>query len=262
MRLRDCHHPERRPFVLLVYCVLSACSACATPGPPVEAPPPATATAALAPAAGEPGPRAGLAPGLGFFHPLKADGEDLAKLCAGVPPEKRERVHVFLVNGVDPLWLGNLNGLADYLRALGFKHTACGQMTHTPAYGQRIRTLRREDPGARVALLGFSAGANCVRELAWRLKEDQVPVDLLVYLGGDTIRNVPRSRPENVGRILNITGHGLVFYGYDLLFRGDQIDGARNLRLDARHFCLPSQREAIDALVRELLALADAAPVP
>jgi hypothetical protein len=262
MRLRDCYHPERRPFVLLVYLVLSACSAGLAQAPAVEAPPPAPGAAAPAPTAGAPGLPARSAAGLGFLHPLKVDGDDLARLCAGVPPEQRARVYVFLVNGADPLWLGNLNGLADYLRALGFKHTACGQMTHTPAYGQQIRKLRREDPGARVALLGFSAGANCVRELAQRLKEDQVPVDLLVYLGGDTIRNVPRSRPENVGRILNITGHGYVFYGYDLLFRGDQIDGARNLRLDARHICLPSQREAIDALVRELLALAGAAPAP
>jgi hypothetical protein len=166
------------------------------------------------------------------------------------------------VNGGDPLWLGNLNGLADHLRALGFTHTVCGQMVHAPAYAQQIRALRREDPGARVALLGFSAGANCVRQVAQRLKADQVCIDLLVYLGGDMIRNVPRSRPENVGRILNITGHGCVLYGYDLFFRGDQIDGACNLHLDARHFGLPSQREAIDALVRELLALACSAPVP
>ena len=59
-------------------------------------------------------------------------------------------------------------------------------------------------------------------------------IDLLVYLGGDSILNDDASRPANVGRIVNITGHGSLLLGYDLFLKGDNIQGASNHRLDVR----------------------------
>ena len=87
------------------------------------------------------------------------------------------------------------------------------------------------------------------------LKEDAIRIDLLVYLGGDTIKDGDLSRPDNVGRILNITGHGLILLGGDLFFRGDDIKGASNHRLDARHFMLPTRAEAMELLVQYVVEL-------
>jgi hypothetical protein len=196
--------------------------------------------------------------GLGFLHPLPPCDPDLRARCLAVPDTNRDRVHVFFVNGVDPLCLGNLNSLCAHLQQLGFRNSHFGQLWSTPLCVSKLRRLKREDPGARVVLLGYSAGANAVRWVANRLNKEGVPVDLLVYLGGDLIDDSDRSRPENVGGVLNITGHGLILYGHDLVWKGSDIEKAKNVRLDARHICLPSQRETIDTLARALATLADA----
>jgi hypothetical protein len=82
-----------------------------------------------------------------------------------------------------------------------------------------------------------------------------VPIDLLVYLGGDTIKDGDRSGPENVRRILNICGHGMILLGYDLFVCGEEIKGASNHRLDARHFLLPTRADAAELLVRYVVDL-------
>jgi hypothetical protein len=133
-------------------------------------------------------------------------------------------------------------------------------MHHANLFRQRIRAVRQLDPGARIVVVGFSTGANCVRKLAHELKEDGVRLDLLVYLGGDTIRNAPQSRPENAANILNINGHGMVFHGRDLFFCGEDLDGAWNHRLDARHMTLPSRAETAELLVQYLAAIAQQLP--
>jgi hypothetical protein len=81
-------------------------------------------------------------------------------------------------------------------------------------------------------------------------------VDRLVYLGGDFIPNSPGSRPSNVAAVVNIRGHGAMFSGRDLFFNGADLDHASNLRLDSRHFLLPSREQTMDTLASELASLA------
>ena len=113
--------------------------------------------------------------------------------------------------------------MAEYFRTIGFTNTSSYQFPMTWKVRRQIETLRT-DPEARIVLLGFSVGANCVRSLANDLQRDGVYIDCLVYMGGDTIFNTCNSKPANVGQIVNITGHGLVFLGRDLFLNGDDID--------------------------------------
>jgi hypothetical protein len=193
-------------------------------------------------------------PGLecGFLHPIEAPPPQVIERCAVAPPRTREHVYVYLVNGFDPLYVGNLKGLRDYVKQLGFTHAYCGEMTQMPLLRSEIRKVYRVDPAARFVLAGYSAGANAVRDLAHDLKSDGISVDLLVYIGGDTIRNVPASKPDNVRTLLNINGHGLVLLGYDVCFKGSDIDGAVNHRLDARHMLLPSRPQTAELLAQHL----------
>src|SRR5437764_243197 len=47
-----------------------------------------------------------------------------------VRPGNASYVYVFVVNGLDPLNYGNLTGLRDHIRALGFEHVFFGQLYH------------------------------------------------------------------------------------------------------------------------------------
>jgi hypothetical protein len=197
---------------------------------------------------------------LSFVHPVAEPPPRLRQLCASVPADAKDRVHVFVINGADPLYLGNLSGLCACMRDLGFRKIDCVEMWQGAAVRDRIIEVRRHDPDAHIAIVGYSGGARPARTVANELKEQKVRVDLLVYLGGDTIGNVPASRPENVGQVLNITGHGYLPRGGDLFFNGADIDGAQNQRLDARHILLPTRPETVELLGGRLVALAQSGP--
>ncbi len=192
---------------------------------------------------------------LSFLHPLPAPKPQAIQACAAVAPTAREHVYVYFINGLDPLYIGNLKGLCNHVKALGYRHCSCAEMGDCRVLRPAIQRTCGQDPAARVVLVGYSAGANRARDLAHELKQDGIRVALLVYVGGDTIRNVPTSKPDNVERVLNINGHGLALLGGDLLFKGEDIDGAANHRLNARHMLLPSRPETAELLAQHLLAV-------
>jgi len=193
------------------------------------------------------------------IHPLPVRQLSLHEQADAIPKEKKDRVHFFLINGLDPLQASNIHGVAAYFRAIGFANTSSYQFPSTPKVRRQIETLRRTDPEARIVLMGFSVGANCVRGLANNLQKDGIHIDCLIYVGGDTVFNSPSSKPANVGQIVNITGHGLIFLGRDIYFKGDNIDGAINHRLDARHMNIPASSDTINLVGKEVLAVANRA---
>lgn len=194
--------------------------------------------------------------GFSFVHAIGSPPAHLQESCQAVPPEARDRVHLFAINGMDPLYLGNLNGLCGSMKQLGFRNVHCGQTWQTASIRDAICHIREQDAQARIAVLGFSAGANRARDLANDLNAKGIRIDLLVYLGGDTIDNTPASRPPNVGRVVNITGHGYLPRGGDLLYNGTDLDGAQNQRLNARHMLLPTRPETVETLATQMIALA------
>jgi hypothetical protein len=194
--------------------------------------------------------------GLGFIHPLQECDAKVVNACEAAPPDGKEHVYTFIVNGLDPLQLGNLNGMADHLRRLGFPQTHFEPLTGYRATRRHVREIRQSDPDAKIVLVGYSVGALVVRRLANDLEREGIAVDGLVYLGGDFIGNSQGSRPGNVARVVNIRGHGAFFSGYDLFFKGADIDDAVNLRLDSRHFLLPSRGQTMATLATELARLA------
>ncbi len=196
--------------------------------------------------------------GLGAsIHPLQLDALTLSEQVRAISQEKKDRVHFFLINGLDPFYCANLNGLAAYCRAIGFANTACYQMPSAWRVRLEIETIRRRDPQARIVLLGYSFGANLARSIANGMQADGTFLDCLIYVGGDTILNTPSSRPQNVGLVINITGHGAIFIGQDLFLSGEDIDGAVNRRLDVHHFGIVGRRDTINLIGRELITQAN-----
>jgi hypothetical protein len=202
------------------------------------------------------GSRATAEIGLGFFHPLQKCNPEVVKNCEAAPADGKEHVYTFIVNGLDPMQLANLNGMSGYLRRLGFSQTHYEPMLGYRATRQQLLAIRKSDPDAKIVLVGYSLGSGVVKRLANDLEKENIAVDRLVYLGGDFIGNTEASRPKNVAKVINIRGHGSLFSGYDLFWNGTEIDNAQNVKLDRRHFLLPSSGQTMETLASELASLA------
>ena len=200
---------------------------------------------------------AGLLSGPGcmcYLHPLAPPPPDLAEPCRAVPKGARDHVYVFLVHGMDPLDYANMTGLRDFIEDLGFHQTYLGQLYHPPYLYYEILRVHKEDPDAHFVLIGFSFGANMVRYLAQGMKAHDIPVDLLVYLGGNTLHNNDYDQPANVKRMLNILASGAIWHG-------DTMEKAENIQVtDVWHFGSPTHQKTVEALSRELALVAASVP--
>jgi hypothetical protein len=92
----------------------------------------------------------------------------------------RRHVYVFLANGVDPLCLGNLSGVRQYLHSLGFTRTYYGQPYHAHWFAKELRRAHKEDPGARFVLMGYGMGADTLRAVARSACQEGIGIDLFV----------------------------------------------------------------------------------
>ena len=171
------------------------------------------------------------------------------------PPEARDRTYFLVVNGFDPLFVGKLDCFCDGIRCAGYKNVELYKLRHGWSTEQQICRIRQCDPSAKIVLVGYSMGANTVCKVCNSLDCRGVWVDLLVYIGADYMKDTDFARPRNAGRILNITGHGFIGTGGDLLYNGAEISGASNYRLDARHFGLPKQPETLGAVLQTVAEL-------
>jgi hypothetical protein len=193
---------------------------------------------------------------LSFIHPVEPAPAELAGACRELPHCCRNHVHIFLVHGLDPLDSANLSGLCKHMHELGFNNTHYGQLYHAWFLEKEIRRVHHEDAEARFVLIGFSFGANVVRSITQHVKDEGIRVDLLVYLGGNTLDNVPYDRPDNTGHIVNILASGCIW-------NGAWLDGATNIHeTDVWHFGSPCHPETVEILNEHLLALAASVPAP
>jgi hypothetical protein len=196
---------------------------------------------------------------LSCLHTIDKPQPATVESCKGVPLPCRRHVYVFLLNGADPLNKDNLSGVRDYLIELGFHKTWFGHPHHVLWFRNEICRVRKEDPEARIAVVGFSCSAAMARRLVRSLGADGVRVDLLVYLGGDTLEDLPRDQPRGACRIVNIRGDGCLWFGR--LLEGCDLGRAENYHLcGTSHACLPSDVRTLEILTQELLGLACSVP--
>jgi hypothetical protein len=193
---------------------------------------------------------------LSFVHPVAPPDPHLLQSCHAAPQCCRDHVYIFMVHGLDPLNLCNLSGVRDYLHQLGFTKTYYGQLYHAWQFENKLQRIHQDDPQAHVILIGFSYGANVARHLAHVAQREDVPVDLLVYLGGNTLHNVPDDQPENAGHIVNVLASGFIWNGADF-------DRGENIHVtDVWHFGSPTHPRTLEALGRGMALVAASLPVP
>jgi hypothetical protein len=126
-------------------------------------------------------------------------------------------------------------------------------MWHTAGFEDTIRTIYAQDHDARFVLIGFSLGANCIRALANHLHEDgDVPVDLMMYLGGNTLKDDAHSQPPNVKRFVNVLAWGFIW-------NGAEMGQADNVHVeDVWHFGSPTHPETLQRLSAALAEVGSA----
>lgn len=197
----------------------------------------------------------------GCFGPQLQPTPELAQPCLEVPKCARDHVYVFLLNGLDPFNCCHFQSLRGYVNNLGFKQTYSGEFYHAGTFAREICRLRKADPDARFAAIGFSFGANAARCLCEDLRKDGVTLDLLIYLGGDTLG--PAAAPgDNAQRVLNVTAKGCLLLVGGLVWKGCDLPGADNSRLpDAHHEDIPTHTHTLEIVARELTLLAASIPV-
>ncbi len=188
--------------------------------------------------------------------PIAPPRAEVLNVSRQLPDGARDRVHVFLLNGADPVNFCDFRGLSHYVTALGYRNVTYGQMWDNARCEEAVRKLRRDDPQARVVLVGYSAGVYLVRDITRDLGRDGVQVDLLFYLGGDLLTNAPEDKPGNAARIVNVRGRGLVLLRGGAV-NGADLDGCENrLFTDVAHRGLPSDPRVLEMLAGELAAVA------
>jgi hypothetical protein len=131
-----------------------------------------------------PSVRLGLAGLLGLTGctalPVTPPGEECESLV--LPAACRGHVHVFLVDGYDPLHACGFFALVDELHALGYGKVRHGYLHHVPFFAADLRKLAECDPEARVVLVGHGTGACGVGHLARAATGAGLAVDLVLYL--------------------------------------------------------------------------------
>jgi hypothetical protein len=149
---------------------------------------------------------------LNCFNPVPAPPPEMAGPCHAMPPHVRRHVHVFLMNGVDPLGAGNLSGLRDHVQRLGFTQTYYGQFYHESWLEREMLRVHQDDPDGRFVLIGYGWGARTLQTLGQKLAVAGAAVDVLLALdvsaedmtleGPFAVQMLPApSRPETVAHV-------------------------------------------------------------
>jgi hypothetical protein len=190
---------------------------------------------------------------LSCCHPIAAPEVEQLETCQAVSKLARQHVYVFLLNGIDPVCFCNLAGVHDYLIQLGFTKVYYGELYHVFWFNKEIRKIHKEDDNARIVLVGHGLGANLARSLARDLNDENIPINLLVYVDGNTLTN-PDDRSANVEKAITVLPPGWPL-------KAEELDDTQNVHIGGSHFSAPTDRQTLDVLTHELMELASAVPV-
>ncbi len=191
---------------------------------------------------------------LRFCHPVDPPSHEELLPYADVAQCQKNKVHIFFVHGLDPLDLANYEGLHEYVQSLGYIKTYYGWSYHSFLFEKELRELHKEEPDARIVLIGFSYGAGMVRDMACSVRSEHIPIDLIVYLDGVELDKRPLHRPANVARVVNI----LCFA------RSDEClikEGENHRYDDVWHFATVTHPQTLRILARELADVARHVPI-
>jgi hypothetical protein len=166
-----------------------------------------------------------------------------------IPVCQRQKVYVFLVNGLVPCAPGGLAGLRDQIAAAGFPKTATGHILHAGWLAEEMRRTHADDPCARFVVIGYDLGGSLAARLAVDAAAEGLPVDALVLL--DPTGKTPVTGP-GVRTILVRSAAG-----------GAAVPHSETVYIsDAGHFGLPSHPVTVGVVCELLTEAAEKVALP
>ncbi len=123
------------------------------------------------------------------------------------PGDARDRLHVHFINSpLDVPQLGRLSTVAAFFRSAGLKNTQFHAAASGDSLAALAREIRRQEPDARIVLIGWSGASLWVWDALQLLEKSDEVIDLIVYLDSNWIkkRTASQGHPENVANSLLI----------------------------------------------------------
>ena len=114
-------------------------------------------------------------------HAAHKSALDAGPVC-DLPTCERQKVYVFMLNGLTPSGSCGLDGLRGQLAEQGFAKIGCGQVFHAAWVADEMKRVRGENPDARFVLLGYDLGGAAAVRLAAESVKAGLPVDAVVLL--------------------------------------------------------------------------------
>jgi hypothetical protein len=99
-----------------------------------------------------------------------------------VPIPQRSKVYLFMMNGADVFELGGMTTLRDKLAEAGFAKVYYTQTEDHDYYRREMARLQRDEPGARMILLGYGTAAAETLRLAAEACKRGESLDAVVFL--------------------------------------------------------------------------------
>ncbi|MBT8048724.1 MAG: hypothetical protein KJO92_09950 [Gammaproteobacteria bacterium] len=131
----------------------------------------------------------------------------LSERLQALPAEQKDRVHPFFINSpLDVPQIGRLAGVAAYFRDRGFRHSKFLFRASGADLAARSLDIRREDPDARIVLIGWSGASLWIWDALTDLDIAGQSVDLVVYLDSNWIKKrvEDEGHPDNYSRAVLI----------------------------------------------------------
>ena len=171
----------------------------------------------------------------------------------------RDNVHIFLINSpFDPVNVGGVRSLRKYLQKQGFENAYYYRVNISGkarmrgskrSVAQHVMDIRHRNPNAKVLVYGFSAGSLYGMDAMNELGMTGVRIDTAMYVDSTFLRFAP-PHPPNIDRITLVyrkqncipvhLPHAVVYPIKEL-----------------SHLSVPTDKEAVDALMLEALRLAE-----
>ena len=157
---------------------------------------------------------------------------------------------VFVNSPLDVPQIGRLADVASYFRDSGFINSAFLYRSSGPELAAMSRDIKRREPDARIALIGWSGASLWIWDALTELSQSGESIELVVYLDSNWIKTrvAEQRHPANFGRAV------LIYRDGNPPVAGVPNSVARMVPTD-RHLAVAAHPDTLEFLGEELIRL-------
>lgn len=175
----------------------------------------------------------------------------LSDQLQALPAADRDRVYMVFVNSpLDVPQIGRLADVAAYFRDNGFVNSTFLYRSSGPQLAALSRDIKGREPGARIALIGWSGASLWIWDALTELSQSGASIDLVVYLDSNWIK----TRVAEQGHPANFERAVLIYRNDNPPVEGVPNSVARRVPTD-QHLAVAAHADTLNILGDELIRL-------